>query len=337
MIKIGELSNITGISIQTIRFYECKGLISPTEVDRWTGYRYYDENAIVRLSEINYLKELGFSLKEIRNLDNKLIANKLVEIQGNISKLKQNYRKLSSIRKKINGGFKMKNFVNDERVIGKWQKVAVVKNKEDYVKNEFVEDDIFDFPTLYFLPNGQQYWVFSWTKDTLYIKDREMPYEILDNKLFIGIVDNKSNEIDNYAVYKQVDNKKYTREEIIVNKDDINIDFQTDKNVIGFWETQDFVIKKEDYIPNVKQFQGEFIWKKLIFEPDGTLIITFKDDHINKLAWSNGVIINKYDNFVNKYEIKKINDVEYMFLEWKSGDYMWGDKEIPYCILKRIS
>ena len=42
MIKIGELSNITNVSIQTIRFYESKGLINPIEVDRWTCYRYYD-------------------------------------------------------------------------------------------------------------------------------------------------------------------------------------------------------------------------------------------------------------------------------------------------------
>lgn len=68
MIKIGELSQIAGISIQTIRFYESEGLITPIEVDIWTNYRYYDERSIERLSEISYLKELGFSLKEIKNL-----------------------------------------------------------------------------------------------------------------------------------------------------------------------------------------------------------------------------------------------------------------------------
>ena len=68
MIKIGELSNITDISVKAIRFYEEEGLISPVEVDRWTNYRYYDESSIKRLSEITYLKDLGFSLKEIKNL-----------------------------------------------------------------------------------------------------------------------------------------------------------------------------------------------------------------------------------------------------------------------------
>lgn len=36
MIKIGELSSISGVTPQTIRFYEDKGLICPIEVDRWT-------------------------------------------------------------------------------------------------------------------------------------------------------------------------------------------------------------------------------------------------------------------------------------------------------------
>lgn len=38
MIKIGELSKLSGVSIQTIRFYEEKGLICPVMVDRWTSW-----------------------------------------------------------------------------------------------------------------------------------------------------------------------------------------------------------------------------------------------------------------------------------------------------------
>ena len=77
MIKIGELSNITGISIQTIRFYESEGLFSPIEVDRWTNYRYYDESSIERLTQITHLKQLGFSLKEIKNLSEDVISEKI--------------------------------------------------------------------------------------------------------------------------------------------------------------------------------------------------------------------------------------------------------------------
>ena len=43
-LRIGDFSNIVGISIKTIRFYEEKGLIKPAYIDKYTGYRYYDEN-----------------------------------------------------------------------------------------------------------------------------------------------------------------------------------------------------------------------------------------------------------------------------------------------------
>lgn len=99
MIKIGELSQITGISVQTIRYYESEGLITPIEVDRWTNYRYYDERSIERLSEISYLKELGFSLKEIRNLSEESIKEKISQTKNKIKKLSQNIHKLSSIVK----------------------------------------------------------------------------------------------------------------------------------------------------------------------------------------------------------------------------------------------
>jgi len=220
MIKIGELSNITEISNQTIRFYESEGLISPIEVDRWTNYRYYDESSIVRLSEIAYLKNLGFSLKEIRNLDENTIKEKISQVKLDIKKLTSNIEKLSSIRK-YKGGFFMKNFVNDERVIGKWKKLAVVKNKEDFATNKLDDNDIFDYKQIYFLPNAEEYWVFSWTKDILFLKDRQLPYEIIDNKLFIDKVGysldlNDYYNSNNWSVDLDYGTHKQQNEEYIV-------------------------------------------------------------------------------------------------------------------------
>ena len=122
MIKIGELSSLTGVSVQTIRFYENMGLMSPVMVDRWTNYRYYDESSVERLSEITYLKDLGFSLKEIKNFSKEKIDEKIQKIKDDIKKLTQNVHHLSSIRQEA-GELIMKKFVNDERVVGKWEKI----------------------------------------------------------------------------------------------------------------------------------------------------------------------------------------------------------------------
>ena len=47
---------------------------------------------------------------------------------------------------------------------------------------KYVNGEIFNFKELYFLPQGEEYWVFIWTKGILYLKDRQLPYEIIDNR-----------------------------------------------------------------------------------------------------------------------------------------------------------
>lgn len=335
MIKIGELANASGVSIQTIRYYENEGLICPIEVDRWTNYRYYDESSIVRLSEILYLKDLGFSLKEIKNLNEETINEKISQTKFDIKKLAKNIEKLSSIRKD-EGGFFMKNFVNDEKVIGKWKKLAVVKNKEDFIANKFNDNDIFDFKQLYFLPNGGEYWVFSWTKGILFLKDRRLPYEIIDGKLFIGVVDYKTNTIDNYAVYEKVDDKKYVKEEILI-KDNTDIPFIVDEKVIGFWDCVDYVYDFNEFKIGVKFCKEDLFLTKYIFENDGKLFVGYNDaDFLSPINWSKGVVINKNRNTASEYVIKEINNEIIMFVEWKSGDYTFGGEVNGYYVFKKI-
>lgn len=65
--KIGELSRRSGFSIQTLRFYEKESLISPRGRTE-SGYRLYNQDTFNELMFIQHLKQLGFSLAEIRDL-----------------------------------------------------------------------------------------------------------------------------------------------------------------------------------------------------------------------------------------------------------------------------
>ncbi|WP_167958264.1 MerR family transcriptional regulator [Anaerosporobacter faecicola] len=65
MLRIGEFSRITGISIYMLRNYDKMGLMVPRYVDEESGYRYYGENQIPIANQIQVLKALGFGLKEI--------------------------------------------------------------------------------------------------------------------------------------------------------------------------------------------------------------------------------------------------------------------------------
>ena len=98
MIKIGDFAKIFDVSIKTIRFYEEKGLIVPSFIDVYSGYRYYDDNNIKEMSKILYLKEKGLSLEEIKNFNDDNIDYKIKEYEEKIKHLKQNISDFISLK-----------------------------------------------------------------------------------------------------------------------------------------------------------------------------------------------------------------------------------------------
>ena len=65
MLKIGEFSKLSRVSIRMLRHYDEIGLLKPAEIDSFTGYRYYSESQLTIIGRISSLKELGFSLADI--------------------------------------------------------------------------------------------------------------------------------------------------------------------------------------------------------------------------------------------------------------------------------
>ena len=66
-LTIGQVAERSGIGIETVRFYERKGLVEePPRAD--SGYRQYPEDVVARIRFIRRAKELGFKLSEISQL-----------------------------------------------------------------------------------------------------------------------------------------------------------------------------------------------------------------------------------------------------------------------------
>jgi len=66
-LTIGKLAQEAGIAVQTVRFYERRGLIADPP-RKASGYRQYPTDTLRRLRFIRRAKELGFSLREIEEL-----------------------------------------------------------------------------------------------------------------------------------------------------------------------------------------------------------------------------------------------------------------------------
>lgn len=95
LFQIGEVSKFSNISIKTLRYYDEIGLLTPDEIDEFTGYRYYSHKQIILILVIKHLKKAGFSLKEIKlllgredmNYNKMQIEKKYKEIDDKISEL----------------------------------------------------------------------------------------------------------------------------------------------------------------------------------------------------------------------------------------------------------
>lgn len=101
LLSIGKVAKQAGISVETIRFYERKGLLQEPQ-RKESGYRQYQEEDIRKLVFIQHAKNLGFSLNEIRDLmslqaDSKstsrevkdMAENKLQDIEEKIKMLQR--------------------------------------------------------------------------------------------------------------------------------------------------------------------------------------------------------------------------------------------------------
>ena len=66
-VKIGELARCAGVNVQTVRYYERRGLLDEPR-RRDSGYREYPLAAVARLRFIRRAQELGFTLAEIGDL-----------------------------------------------------------------------------------------------------------------------------------------------------------------------------------------------------------------------------------------------------------------------------
>ncbi len=63
--SIGEFSQVTGLSVKTLRFYHEKGILAPTSVDEATGYRFYGADKIEKARVIMRLRQMEFSIEDI--------------------------------------------------------------------------------------------------------------------------------------------------------------------------------------------------------------------------------------------------------------------------------
>lgn len=283
--KIGEFAKACNVPISVLRYYDNYGLLKPVYIDRFTGYRHYSKSQIAVCNRINELKAADFSLAEIKQL----ISDSLSEDEINFvfeskkKHLNKVLRHLDELREIILGGTFMETvkfepmhenlqipFENDEKIIGRWEILGEYNNRTEFELGNKLDDDTIGNKKreIFFLPNGEKYWCYSWSKGKLLIDDGESTYinEFTIEKESDGLYmfvklksyDYMQSGRMTILVLRQLDKKHYTADELS-RKDNIDMPFANDESVIGKWNAVSFVEHKADFMPeNSCKFEPYF-------------------------------------------------------------------------------
>lgn len=141
-------------------------------------------------------------------------------------------------------------------------------------------------------------------------------------------------------ILKKLDSGRYSADDI-ARKDDINKPFVADQDILGRWISVDFLYdkwEKKNYCPNHKHFSGELFFKRIEFFENGLCTSVYGEDMISgekMQTWTKGYVLRKWNSTACAYEIRQHEGKEYLIMEWKSGDYLWGNMETDYYVFTR--
>ncbi len=143
--QIKEFAEFTGVSVRTLHYYDEIGLLTPAFVDRSTGYRFYDEQSLLRMQEILFYHELDFSLKSIGEILSSPNYDKTAALKEQKHLLTLKKERLERLISAIDGAVKGENvmtaFDNSEfekyrvEVQEKWGKTDAYKEHAERTKN----------------------------------------------------------------------------------------------------------------------------------------------------------------------------------------------------------
>ena len=230
-------------------------------------------------------------------------------------------------------------FITDDEVIGKWERVTVTEPTEIFNPAVYMEKTSLGYSEIYFLPQGQGYWIFEgWTKGNLIIHyGGDEPvlcynYRIktLNGQMYL-FLDIEEDGVPYVEILKKVSDKHFDRWEI-GRHDDTDIPFVLDNKVVGKWIAVDYVLTPQE-------FKGEPTYKTLWlqsveFVADGRAVRNYGGEEWQD-RWTEGALIDTQHTTVQHYTFETCNGKEYLFLEWKTGNYVYGGFPPSYYVFTR--
>ncbi len=245
-------------------------------------------------------------------------------------------------------------FCKDSEVLGKWELVDLLPSAEQFCpqKRKYSGNpaEIW-LKELYFMPNGEGYWIIqSWTRGS-FVTTFSIPkhtlrhsYEIRDvdgqSYLFAAIFDDyehfRHGGKPNIYVYQKVSDRIYTKDDIR-RKDNVNLPYVPDNTVLGTWKVRDFVQSRRDFDPTIQRFDPNGLYFIGVrFLPDGTAETHYQNDPCwYPHRYTKGYLLQEGQQISEQYELCDFDGKVYLFVQWKSGDYVFGGRKPSWYVFEK--
>ena len=366
--KIGEMAKICKVSVQTLRYYDKIGILRADKVDESTGYRYYGKDKIKDFDTVQKLKDLNFSLEEIKEFMSYSPYKKLLmygkkkeELLQDLAVSNDKVSRIDEICTSIAEGVLPTNgssinipFEDDPLALGEWKYMGDLPTEKDFCGDECLEfNNNSDLKTLFFLPGGQDVWIYFWTKGILYLNITDVNC-LIPNKYSLfeyGGCAYMRLQYDfehimepsipsTIRIYKRVRSGALTVRDAYAYRDNIDLPYIADPNVLGLWETIDVIKTPEDFSTVPCEEKQPFFIQGIEFFGRGfcnKYILGVGRRVAYGYLYTKDYVLCERQSTAEKYEIHRIADCDYMILEHKSGDYSYLGKINCYYVFRRVN
>ena len=101
---------------------------------------------------------------------------------------------------------------------------------------------------------------------------------------------------------------------------------------MGRWKSICFVNNADDFDPN--NSDNELWLKEINFYPNGRVVRIYSDETWED-KWTKGFVLDCKKSTASQYTFKLIDNIEYLFVEWKMGNYVYGEAKPGYYVFTR--
>jgi DNA-binding transcriptional MerR regulator len=105
MYTVKQVADLANVSVRTLHYYDEIGLLTPSTVGA-NGYRHYDDNALLRLQQILFYREIGLELTQIKEILNRPDFDLLTALRSHRAAIQENINRQQNLINTIDNTIK---------------------------------------------------------------------------------------------------------------------------------------------------------------------------------------------------------------------------------------